>query len=776
VAAGERTWISRRRERSCILLVMSERHEPLLTLRPDLGLRALAPAWRAAFRRATLRDDLLAGVAALGPSFALALLVAQHTGLPATAALTCAVIGSAVVALFGGTQLGLSGPGLAMGFALVHITRDYGAAGLALAGVICGLLQLLLGVLGVGRFARLVPLTIVHGFVLGMGALLVIQSLPHALGLAPPADLDAPHVIDHVGANVRSMSLVAVAMAAFACAVTWLGARHARRVPAALLAVAACAAVTKLAHLDVPTLPDMPLAFPLGPAPGLPSSDVAQFIQSALVLFALATIETLLSASADEKRVPGARSDFGQELIGHGLANLLLSLLGSVPAAGSIVRASTLRVAGGRTRAAALVHALFGAALIPAVLLADRFLPLAALAGVIVAISAPLLDYRPLRAVYRISRGEAIVLVGTAFVIVFGDLLRGIEVGLLATLLLVMLRVARFRAKIHRGTDGAPHQVHLSGPITFLSVPQLEEARAQLARLEPEAGVILDVRSVSVMDLTGCERFVSLLADGVDRGVRVAVLGASPSCREKLVAADHRGLLATRLCVSDRDVDAVLGQARSFEMRAQVVANLERFRIEVREHYTPLFDQLADGQHPHTLFVTCVDSRITPSMLTGAHPGELFVMRCLGAMVTPPGEDARATDGAAIEYAVGVLGVRNIVVCGHSRCGAVQAVKSGQVPDQLPTLGRWLAQIPAASGDLSAHDHVDDATRAVTVRQLENLRQFPLVRERLEKGELALHAWFYDVGQAELFEWDEVKQAFTVMGAGRGASMASISP
>jgi carbonic anhydrase len=499
----------------------------------------------------------------------------------------------------------------------------------------------------------------------------------------------------------------------------------------------------------------------------VPSLGVAQFIQSALVLFALATMETLLSASADEEGAPGARSDPEQELIGHGLANLLLSLLGSVPAAGSIVCTSALRVAGGRTRAAALVHALFGAALVPAVLLADRFLPLAALAGVIIAISAPLLDHRPLQAVYRVSRGEAIVLVGTAFVIVFGDLLRGIEAGLLATLLLAMLRVARFRAKIHRGIDGAPHQVHLSGPVTFLSVPELEEARAA-RRARPRGGRDPRPAQRARDGPDGCERLVSLLADGVDRGVRVAVLGASPSCREKLVAADHRGLLATRLCVTDRDVDAVLGRARSFEMRAQVVPNLERLRIEVREHYTPLFDQLVAGQHPHTLFVTCVDSRITPSMLTGAHPGELFVMRCLGAMVAPPGEDARTADGAAIEYAVGVLGVRNIVVCGHSLCGAVNAVKSGQVSDELPTLKRWLAQIPAASGDLSEHD---DAARAVTVRQLENLRQFPLVRERLEKGELALHAWFYDVGQAELFEWDEVKQAFTVMGAGRGASM-----
>jgi carbonic anhydrase len=318
--------------------------------------------------------------------------------------------------------------------------------------------------------------------------------------------------------------------------------------------------------------------------------------------------------------------------------------------------------------------------------------------------------------------------------------------------------------------------VSFSGPITFLSIPQLEATRSKFALLEPAAGVILDVRSVLEMDLTGCERFLSLVADVVDRGAKVAVLGASPSYRDKLLASDRQGILAPRLCVTDRDVDRVLDQARAFEMRAQVVANLERFRVDLREHYTPLFDQLADGQHPHTLFGTCVDSRITPSMLTGSHPGELFIVRCLGAMVTPPGEGGMPAEGAAVEYAVGVLGVRNIVVCGHSACGAVKAVKSGQVPDELQNLQRWLKAIPAACGDLSGHAEVDEAARAVIVRQLDNLRQFPLVRDRIEKGELELHAWFYDVGQAELFEWNEATQAFAVLGGHRASEMPPRRP
>jgi carbonic anhydrase len=746
---------------------MPERRKPLLAPRPDFGLSALRPAWREAYQRATLRDDALAGFASLGPSFALALFAAQHAGLSEAAALACAVVGSAIVALGGGTKLGLSGPGLAMSVALVHVARDHGAVGLAIAGALCGLVQLLLGLIGVGRFSRLLPETAVHAFVFGLGALLIVQSLPTALGLALPKDLDVPHVLDHVGAHLGGTRWAAVGMAVFCGAATWLGSRRMRRAPVALLAIAVCAAVTWGARLDVPTLPDLPLALPLWPTIGVPAKDVAQLLQSAFVLFALASLETLLSGSAEEKRVPGVHGDPDQDLIGHGIANLLLSPFGGVPVAGSIARSSALRASGGRTRAAAAFHALFGAALIVLVLVFDRLIPLAALAGVVIAVAVPLLDHRPLRAAYRVSRSEALVLVGTVFVILGGDLLRGLEVGLLATLVLAMLRIARFRTQIHRGQDGAPHQVSFSGPITFLSVPEIEATSVQLAALDPATAVILDVRSVLVMDLTGCERFVSLVLDILDRGGKVAVLGASPSIRDNLLAADRRGVLAARLCVTDRDVDKVLGQARAFEMRAQVVANLDRFRHELREHYTPLFDQLAEGQHPHTLFVTCVDSRITPSMLTGSHPGELFILRCLGAMVPPPEGDTRPAEGAAVEYAVGVLDVRNIVICGHSRCGAVKAAKSGHVPDELPTLQRWLDEVPASCGDLSGHEDADDAARAVAVRQLENLRQFPLVRERCEAGKLKLFAWFYDVAQAELFEWNEETKSFAVLAGHR---------
>jgi carbonic anhydrase len=714
--------------------------------------------------RPTLREDALAGVAVLGPSLALALLVAQHAGLPPTATLITVVVASFVVAIFGGSSLGLSGPGLAMGLVLVDLAHSHGAAGLALACVVTGGLQILVGALGLGRFGRLVPLPAVHAFTFGLGAILIVQSLPYTLGLDRPGRLQAVHVIDHLTVHAPDARLAAAALATVTVVAVLVGARRSRRAPIAVLVVALGTLVTFVAGLDLPTLPDLPLAAPETTGPQLPDHEVTFFLGGILVLVCLASLETLLSATADEESTPGTRNDLGQELIGHGVANVVLGLIGGVPATGSIARSRAMRAAGARTRAAAVVHALVGAALVPLILVVDRWVPVAVLAGVVIALAVPLLDPRPLLAVARVSRAEAIVAAVTVVVLVFGDLLSGIEAALVATLVLAMLRVARFRVSLHEGSDGAPHQVSLSGPITFLAIPELDRMRGRLASLDPSTGAIIDVRSVLAMDVSGCARFLSVVSDMIDRLGRVAVLGASPRGREMLLATDRRGVLANRMAVTDRDVDAILGQERAFEMRAHVIANLERFRVEMRQHYTPLFDQLASGQHPHTLFVTCVDSRISPTMFTGAHPGELFILRCLGAMVPPPTGPTLHAEGAAVEYAIGVLGVRNIVICGHSQCGAIKAIKTGHVPDGFPSLREWLAGAKVASGDLSTHEVVDDAARAVTVRQLENLRRFPAVRDQLASGALRLHAWFYDVGAAELFEWSEATGAFCVLG------------
>src|SRR6185369_12282151 len=125
--------------------------------------------------------------------------------------------------------------------------------------------------------------------------------------------------------------------------------------------------------------------------------------------------------------------------------------------------------------------------------------------------------------------------------------------------------------------------------------------------------------------------------------------------------------------------------------------------------------------------LTCADSRVVPSLLTGTQPGELFVVRNIGALLPPYGHETLNDEGAALEYAIEVLGVRNVVVCAHARCGAMGALKKGTLPEGLGALAHWAEGAKALVGDPSAHATVDDLARASCLKQIDHLRTYPVV-------------------------------------------------
>ncbi|WP_033330794.1 carbonic anhydrase [Streptomyces novaecaesareae] len=157
------------------------------------------------------------------------------------------------------------------------------------------------------------------------------------------------------------------------------------------------------------------------------------------------------------------------------------------------------------------------------------------------------------------------------------------------------------------------------------------------------------------------------------------------------------------------------------------------------------FGRLAAGQNPQALFITCSDSRIIPSAVTGARPGDLFEMRTAGNIVPPYRPHVPSAEAATIEYAVEVLGIADIVVCGHSHCGAVGAVVRGDDLTGVPAVRDWLADGTALTpGRAASHDLAGPVQRHV-LDQLQKLRTHPSVARRVDEGQLGLHAWFYEV-------------------------------
>jgi carbonic anhydrase len=190
------------------------------------------------------------------------------------------------------------------------------------------------------------------------------------------------------------------------------------------------------------------------------------------------------------------------------------------------------------------------------------------------------------------------------------------------------------------------------------------------------------------------------------------------------------------------------------------LGGISRFQKDVYPQHQDLFEKLAMGQRPEALFITCADSRIDPCLLTQTKPGELFICRVIGNIV-PPYPDAVGGVSATIEYAVGVLRVPEVIVCGHTDCGVMRGALRPEALEAYPNVAAWLryAQVEHREAEPSA-EFLLALTENNVVAQLKNLRSHPTVMARLEQGDLALHGWVYHIGPGTVTAYDEASRNF----------------
>jgi carbonic anhydrase len=198
----------------------------------------------------------------------------------------------------------------------------------------------------------------------------------------------------------------------------------------------------------------------------------------------------------------------------------------------------------------------------------------------------------------------------------------------------------------------------------------------------------------------------------------------------------------------------------------QLVERYTRFRREVFPQHRDLFENLAETQNPSVLFITCADSRIVPDLILQSGPGDLFVCRNAGNIIPPYGEMTGGVS-ATIEYAVDVLQVRAIVVCGHSDCGAMKALLTPEKVANLPTVAAWLRQAESARRIVAEHyaDHderavVDALVEENVVAQIEHLETHPSVISRLRRGDLDIYGWVYRIHTGEIVTLDASQGRF----------------
>jgi carbonic anhydrase len=200
----------------------------------------------------------------------------------------------------------------------------------------------------------------------------------------------------------------------------------------------------------------------------------------------------------------------------------------------------------------------------------------------------------------------------------------------------------------------------------------------------------------------------------------------------------------------------------------KLVEGLHKFQSEVFHTHQELFTALAKGQEPETLFITCSDSRISPNLITQTKPGDLFILRNAGNLVPSYGPSSGlGGEAGTIEFAVAGLGVKHIIVCGHTLCGAVKGLLNPSSLDKMPAVKAWLEHAEGTRrvmaenySHLTGKELLTAAIEENVLSQLESLRTHPAVRSRLARGDLSLYGWVYKMESGEIFQFDAASNQF----------------
>ena len=498
---------------------------------------ALLPR-RADWTHARPGRDLTAGLMVGLVALPLALGFGVSSGLGAGAGLTTAIVAGALAAVFGGSRVQVSGPTGAMTVVLVPIIATHGAHGVLVVGLLAGLILVALGYAGAGRFIRYVPIPVVEGFTVGIALIIALQQFPAALGVHVHADKVLVLGERSIRAWAADPTWDALGMTLAVVVGTLALSRVSRALPGALIAVVAATAANAMFGLGVTPIGHIPSGLPTPTFPSVPLADLSALVLPAIAVAGLAALESLLSATVSDAMSVGQRHDSDRELVGQGLANLGAALFGGIPATAAIARTAVNVRSGATSRLASLVHALV---LLVVVLVAARWvaqIPVAALAGVLIATAAHMVRVSSLTALLRSTRGDAAVLCITAVSTVVFDLVTAVLVGFVVAGFFALQQLARTARLLEMPLDESDHTeeerslldehivaYRIDGPLFFAAA---HDFLLELSEVSAVRVVILRMSRVTTIDATGAHVLADTITRLEARSITVLLSGVQP--------------------------------------------------------------------------------------------------------------------------------------------------------------------------------------------------------------------------------------------------------
>lgn len=529
------------------------------------------------YTREQFYKDLIAGIVVGIVALPLCIAFAIASGVSPEKGLVTGVIGGFLISFLGGSRVQIGGPTGAFIVIVYGIVQQYGIDGLIYATFIAGMMLVIMGLARAGSVIKFIPHPLIVGFTSGIALIIFSSQIKDFLGLqmgTVPADFVEKW--KEYFLNFDSVNVNAIAIAGGTILISIFFPKITRKIPGSLLAILFSTFAVQYFNLNVETIGskfgEISTSFPLPHVPDFNFSTIQKLIQPAFAIALLGGIESLLSAVVADGMIGGNHKS-NIELVGQGIANIVSSLFGGIPATGAIARTAANVKNGGRTPVAGIIHSLV---LLFIMLVAGKWatlIPLSCLAGILVVVAYNMSEWRSFVAVLRTSKSDAAVLICTFGLTVFVDLVAAIEIGMVLAVFLFMRRMTQItnvnsitqeineaddehaisKYKVPKGVE----VFEITGPMFFGAAYKFKESIKILAKT-PEV-LIIRMRSVPVIDATGLHTLEEVFKQSKSRSIKFILSGTQTGVYHELEKSHLLELIGKEnICP---DIDSALARA-----------------------------------------------------------------------------------------------------------------------------------------------------------------------------------------------------------------------
>lgn len=709
-----------------------------------------------------IKYDLPAGLAVFFVAVPLCLGIAHASGAPLISGLITGLLGGVITGLVSNSQLSVSGPAAGLtAIAIAGIAKLGTFEAFLLATVIAGVIQIILGSVRAGIIANYIPGTVIKGMLSAIGLILIIKQFPHMIGYdieemgveefavttqdinelykeGKAAEVNTFTILLNSLTNLNRGVLL-IGMVSLVFLILWdkFFQKRFKSIPGSLLVVLIGISINYIFEhmlftyplaqdhfVNIPKLDSITAFIRVSHFPDWSALSNYAVYSTAFTIAIVASIETLLSTEAVDKLDPQKRkTPANRELVAQGIGNTLAGLLGGLPMTAVIVRGSVNVSAGAHTKLSTIFHGLL--ILVAVVFFASlmNLIPLASLAAVLIYTGYKLLAPQQLIEQYKKGWGQLIPFVITVLAIVLSDLLIGVSIGIVISLIFIV-------GEDYRGTvltvkdQGKRKRIVLGENITFLHKPKL-------------AKILAEIPNDSILEIDGSRNFY------IDKDIIELITDFKLTAPQKNIELIIGGIKQ----MQNEDLQESMRQ--SYE---RLFVNNEKWIADRTKEDPEYFNKLAKGQTPQYLFIGCSDSRVPANEITGTDAGEMFVHRNIANMVV----NTDVNMLSVVQYSVEVLNVKHIIVCGHYGCGGIREAMGNRSNGLIDKWLRNIKDVIRLHKDELDHIHDDDQRyrRLVELNveeQVINLMKTSFIQKnKAQYGFPEIHGWVYDISNGKI--------------------------